>query len=134
MWANKQIAADHQFVRLPPDGKLEPGMTWAVPSGKINIDCAKEVPLNYKAISENGPVANLVIDGRDTEVATIHIYYEAWIENCEAGSWKKTIDVLYAPALNEIISSKSLNYVKSSINFIDGGGGWAITAIKTGGK
>jgi len=136
IWRDKRIPQNLRFVRFPPGGKLEPSMQWDVPpyyTKSCGSTKAASV-LNYKATSENGPDVIITIDGKDTTVTTIRIFYEGWLPTCNPGfTWKKTHEVLYSPELNELISTKVVEWYMATM-FMEGGGGWAITSIKTGDK
>lgn len=132
IWNNRSIPPDRQFVRFPQGKRLQPGMKWDVPPRKIKTSC-NETVLNYAAASEDGPEVVIAIDGNPTKIRTIRIYYEATLPTCNGQyTWRKTHDVLYSPELNELVSTKVINWSAYNPSFsLDSGDGWAITAVQT---
>lgn len=130
IWLNKPTELNRQFLRFPQDKQLQPGMTWVVPPWMTSTSCG-DLAVNFTATSATGPETDMVIDGKNTKVQTISIHYEGLLSGCNA-TWIRTHEVLYSPELNEIISTKVINYTGGSgKTFLYGGDGWAITAITT---
>lgn len=131
---NAPVEPDRRFLRLPPEQPIQPGMKWAVPTWKSKVSCGFR-DVSFEAASEKGPDHALLLDGKLVTVETIRINYDARnIPVCE-GPWKyrKTVEVLYAPDLDEVLSHKALDWSAYGVDtLIAGGDGWRVTAIATG--
>lgn len=133
VWLNKPTEPNRQFLRFPQDKQLQPGMTWVVPVWTTSTSCG-DIAVNFTATSANGPEIDMTIDGKNTKIQTTSIHYEGFLTGCNA-TWIRTHEVLYSSELNEIVSTKVINYTGGSgKTFLYGGDGWAITAITTAGK
>ncbi len=130
---NAPVEPDRRFLRLP-EQPIQPGMKWVVPSWKSKVSCGFR-DVSFQATSEKGPDQSLLVNGKLVDVETIRINYEARnIPVCE-GPWqyRKTVEVLYAPGLDEILSHKALDWSAYGVDLlIAGGDGWKVTAITTG--
>ena len=127
-----EVAADERFRLLPPGGKLAAGMAWEVDAHKVNLQSCGDSMLRYRAVSEKGPDVILRIDGREEKVATIRVKYESGVK-CEGREpFLRTHELIYSPALHEIVQSVSTNYDGPSVGAMQlgtQGFGWRLLGV-----
>ena len=134
MTNNKVIEPKRRIARFPQGEPLRPGMKWNLPPQSTRTSCGDMI-LNYTAVSDEGPALTININSVSTQVQTIRINYEATARTCDGQrDWRRTREVLYSPELNELVSTKVIEWSALAGNartFMDHGDGWIITAIRT---
>ena len=129
------MPADSRFRLLPPGGELAEGMTWDVQPHKMTLLSCGETELRFKASAEKGPEVTLLIDGREDKVATLRVRYESPVR-CEGRSpFLRTHELIFAPALHEIVQSVSINYEGLVVGPMQLGTqirGWRLTGVLLG--
>lgn len=131
MFRDKPIDKDRRIVRFPPEGNLKPGIQWEVPPFNASTSCGDAV-VRYRATSDIAPDVRITIDDKPTTVKAIRIAYDGIVSGCNS-SWKRTLELLYSPDLNQLISSVEINWDRAGDGktFMYGGDKWAITAIRS---
>lgn len=149
IWKGKDIPAAKQFVRLPPEGDLQPGMKWSA-NVQGETSCG-EMPFQYEAYSLAGPTVGILFNGEVRQIETIKIVYVASVRICgspgnpnPAEQWQRQQVVLFAPSLNEIVESLTFSFnwrsripsipeedPKQTKRFLDSAHGWKIVGINT---
>lgn len=131
-----------RFVRLPPGGKLQPGMEWD--ASVVGGTSCGDMPFEYKAKSSEGTPFTLQMNGNPQSFRTIRIEYRASVRICASSNdpnptkhWERKQVILFAPALNEIVESTTWSFNwRSSPNandesrLVDAAHGWRIVEIR----
>lgn len=137
MTNNKVIEPKRRIARFPQGEALRPGMKWNLPTQTTRTSCGDMI-LNYAAASDEGPQLTISINDTPTQLNTIRINYEAIARTCDGQrDWRRTREVLYSPDLNELVSTKVIEWSALAGNartFMDHGDGWTIISIKTAEK
>ena len=124
---------DARWPMLPPGGTVTPGMEWEVPVHRAATLCGP-VEARYKARAEKGPELAIDLDGARASVPTIRIVHEAVLQ-CEARDpWISTTQVLFSPALHEILDLTTVNYdgpARDKLLMRDPGRGWRVHTVVT---
>ena len=133
--SGRDIPVDFRFRLLPPGGELSEGMTWNVEPHKMNLPSCGDTELQFKASAAKGPELTLLIDGREEKVATLRVWYESPVK-CEGRApFLRTHELIFAPALHEIVQSVSINYeglVAGPMQLGTQIRGWRLTGVLMG--
>lgn len=141
IWKGKTIPEVKRFVRLPPEGKLQPGMEWD--ASVVGGTSCGDMPFEYKAVSVRGQPFELEIDGVKRSVETIEITYRASVRICSSidkptpiERWERRQVVLFAPLLDEVVQNTTTNYnwratrnSDEDTRFVDSAHGWRVVEI-----
>lgn len=105
------INGPYRFPLFTPTQKPEAGQKWDIAFRSESAGYGDNL-VTYQAIARSGPEFVIFINNIETRVGTIRIDYDGYIRSTTASSWSgtATTQVLYAPALNEIVFYDHIAY------------------------
>ena len=124
------INEPYQFPLFAPAKRPESGKKWDVAFRSESASYGDNL-VTYQAVAEAGPEFTLFINNREARVDTVRINYNGFIRSTISSSWSgtATVQVLYAPALNEIVFYDHIAY--DNRNFLISGFRSTLKAIQT---
>ena len=131
LFQGRELPPEEQFELLPPEGKIEPGMRWEVPLHQTRAVCGM-AEARFTAVATRGPEVTLVVNATPMSVPTVRIDYEAVLRCGQRDSFLRTMDVLFSPALHEIVHMNTVNYdgvERGPLKLGDQGRGWRLQSI-----
>ena len=130
MKRGEPIREPYRFPLFASVKKPEIGQKWDIAFRSESAGYGDNL-VTYQASSQPGPDFSLFIDNREVRVSTIRIDYDGFINSTTASSWsgRATVQVLYAPTLNEIVFYDYIAH--DNRGFLIGGFRSTLKAIRT---